>query len=232
LAEVDLGDRTLGITELKPDLDMLYHDFVKAFSQICISILEQEVLSPRLEWYIADLIDGRVLRRVLRNMDSLRLHQDVVTRIEAMIRRLHEYSGIDLSSHISGISVESGSPEPVLSPDHQKRSVLPFRHPVLDELLEDVEVIAVDSPALESKNGVFKDLTHWHNSKRSVDPKRKPLKKFGFFAHKRNQKHMADTIAYAASLTNSAGKGITPEVIVTSQPVAQKTEKPWSHKPK
>lgn len=77
-------------------------------------------------------------------------------------------------------------------------------------------------------------MTHWHNSKRPLDPKLREdqiarNQKQQFFARRRNQFFMAEMTAYAASLTNAVGKALEPEIIASGV----KSEKKDDHtKPK
>ncbi|KAJ4307321.1 hypothetical protein N0V88_000704 [Collariella sp. IMI 366227] len=63
-------------------------------------------------------------------------------------------------------------------------------------------------------------MTHWHNSKVPLDPKHVPKAK-GYFAAKRHQQFMSDTIAYSASLSGASGKNIEPESIVVQNLLAK-----------
>ncbi|TIC97855.1 putative helicase [Colletotrichum higginsianum] len=126
-----------------------YDEFLEDFSNIAATLVEQRATfepGRHTNWKVCDLVDGRLYRQVLDNIESLRL-------------------AIDIRSYTQ----------------------------------------------------VIKDLV-------GVDVQRR--RHLGYYARKKNQRYMADTIAYSASLTNASGKNINPESIVVTQeqsPVKTKT---------
>lgn len=95
--------------------------------------------------------------------------------------------------------------------------VLPFSHPVVDPYLEDIRLnisgTSVQAP-VDAK--IFRETSHWHNAKKAIDPKH--VQQPDWRTLRKNQRFMADTITYSASLTNASGKNIDPETIVVSNP--------------
>ncbi|KAK1460112.1 DEAD/DEAH box helicase [Colletotrichum melonis] len=195
-------------------------EFLATFAEVAAHLIQQW---PRRKegqyrnWRVCDLIDGRIYNQVLERLETLRLPSDAGSGYAEAVRRL---SGVDVSYCMpdsvpqikNGAGIHRISYQP---PDTQ--SILAFSHPVLDKYLEDVKLTSqsvMEDETFESK--IFQELSHWHNSKKSIDPKHVP-KRQGFYASKRNQRYMADTIAYSASLTNSAGKSIDPETIVAKK---------------
>ncbi|KXH38090.1 DEAD/DEAH box helicase [Colletotrichum simmondsii] len=195
-------------------------EFLATFAEVAAHLIQQW---PRrkegqyLNWRVCDLIDGRIYCQVLERLETLKLPSDAGSGYAEAVRRL---SGVDVSYCMpdSVPQIKSGAgihrisyQAPVTHP------ILAFSHPVLDKYLEDVKLTSqsvVEDETSESK--IFQELSHWHNSKKSIDPKHVP-KRRGFYASKRNQRYMADTIAYSASLTNSTGKSIDPETIVAKK---------------
>ncbi|KXH62453.1 DEAD/DEAH box helicase [Colletotrichum nymphaeae SA-01] len=195
-------------------------EFLATFAEVAVHLIQQW---PRrkegqyLNWRVCDLIDGRIYSQVLERLETLKLPSDAGSGCAEAVRR---FSGVDVSYCMpdsvpqikSGAGIHRISYQP---PDIQ--SILAFSHPVLDKYLEDVKLTSqcmMEDETSESK--IFQELSHWHNSKKSIDPKHVP-KRRGFYASKRNQRYMADTIAYSASLTNSTGKSIDPETIVAKK---------------
>ncbi|KAL2883508.1 hypothetical protein SGCOL_001191 [Colletotrichum sp. CLE4] len=199
-------------------------EFLATFAEVAIHLIKQWPSlkeGKRLNWRVCDLIDGRLYCHVLARLQTLQLPSDAASEYASAMRQL---SGVDISycmpnsvrQIVGGLGTLTRGYQ---TPDTQ--STLAFSHPVLDKYLEDIKLTS--QPITEdesSESDVFQELSHWHNSKKSIDPKHVP-KRWGFFARKRNQKYMADTIAYSASLTNSTGKSIDPETIVV-----KKTELP------
>ncbi|KAB5513290.1 hypothetical protein GE09DRAFT_1163024 [Coniochaeta sp. 2T2.1] len=161
-------------------------------------------------WDAYDLFDGRVYLQVSLGYNKLAISEDMRAEIERLADILKSF-GVDVSGHLpnpSGASTATKS-----RGGGEVSLVLPFSHPVMDPYLEPVKVKTAPLSALPKAPKIFQELTHWHNAKKPLDPKYIP-KPPGFFQRKRNQKFMADTIAYSASLSGSSGKIIDPEIIV------------------
>ena len=117
-------------------------------------------------------------------------------------------------------------------------AVLPFSNSVFDPHLAPVQ-LAIDRsgeivPATASQ--IFKEVSHWHNSRRPIDPKiredqialnAKQMKK----VLRRNQFFMAEMTTYAASLTNTVGKSLDPEIITTGGKPEKKESENTKQKP-
>lgn len=87
-----------------------------------------------------------------------------------------------------------------------------------------------DPPEATSSN-IFREISHWHNSRRPIDPKIREdqiakSEKRMFFARRRNQFFMAEMTAYAASLTNAVGKVLDPEIITSGAKSEKREESP------
>lgn len=71
-----------------------------------------------------------------------------------------------------------------------------------------------------TSSNIFREVSHWHNHKRPLDPKLREeqlakSEKQKFWTRRRNQWFMAEMTAYAASLTNAVGKALDPEIVTT-----------------
>ncbi|KAF9871134.1 DEAD/DEAH box helicase [Colletotrichum karsti] len=199
------------------------HSFLEDFSFVAITLIRRHVGSKAgasIDWHVYDLVDGRIFFHILQNIDSLKLVFDVRSYgkiIEGLV-------GINVLCHLP----HDGHPVQLYQPvrrvittslqNHANAPVLPFSHPVLDPYLEDIK-LDTDRKWQNSATGskIFQELTHWHNAKKTVDPKH-AIKPMDPKALRRNQRFMADTIAYSASLTNAAGKNIEPEIIIAQEP--------------
>ena len=208
-----------------PDQDTKWSHLQAFMSRFCRASLEalqawpEDLISTK--WDGFDLFDGRLFSTVATQIGNISLPQQVVQELAEISNHLQFLSSVDVSKYIpthgtspalKGTGTGTENPGSVsVAPS----SVLAFSHPVLDEYLEKVklETTAVNPPT--SPPRVFQELVHWHNAKKSLDPKTLPRPK-GFFARRREQKFRADTIAYSASLTGASGKNIDPEIIITA----------------
>ncbi|KAM3499417.1 hypothetical protein MY10362_007323 [Beauveria mimosiformis] len=206
----------------REDLDA----FFACFTDICATVIES--LPAQEDWDIFDLLDSRIIRQVLKDLLGLKLSAVVVGEAKSFAERIHLLTGVDISDFLPQTS-SYGLPQTAEDSDQSDKaisSVLTFQHPALDKYLEPIHVVAKDTNEPTQPSKVFRELSHWHNAKNAVDIKTIP-RPAGYFRRRRNQELMADTIRYAASLSNSAGNMINPETIVTSlrvniNPIKQK----------
>ncbi|KAI0593604.1 hypothetical protein F4775DRAFT_586672 [Biscogniauxia sp. FL1348] len=168
-------------------------------------------------WDLFDFFDGRLFLHMYSHLSEGRpLIQSVINEGKRLATYVEQHSGVKLIQHeqfpaLTELSSTAPSPLGVI-----QASVLPFNLPALDEFLEPIKLDIVDDISTYDESRVFSELSHWHNARRLLDPKR-VLQKPGFFARKRTQRFMADTLAYSASLTNATGKLIDPEVIIKTK---------------
>ena len=115
-----------------------------------------------------------------------------------------------------------GNAEPQAIARAKKWAVLPFKNAVFDAHLAPVRLEVEDNA--DGTGGfphrIFKELSHWHSSKKPLDSKARAARaaqaqKSSFFARRRNQRYMAEMTAYAGSLTNAVGKVLEPETVVS-----------------
>lgn len=193
-------------------------------SYVILRSRQWEITANAMACDIADFIDGRVLHMVMAQPDRA---LEWVSSTPDLGNKLVDHC--KLLEIISGINVDKERHSPCLikaegSLDtydkHSKRTgLLPFSNAVFDKHLAPIR-IAVDKdrgPKRESAR-IFQELTHWHNSKRKLDPKlaKTHSEKEKLRGLRRNQFFMAEMLSYAASLTNAAGKVLEPETITIS----------------
>ncbi|OAL47370.1 P-loop containing nucleoside triphosphate hydrolase protein [Pyrenochaeta sp. DS3sAY3a] len=109
----------------------------------------------------------------------------------------------------------------VYSVHNNDHIVLPFKNATFDKHLAPVHLHLdgrLSNGSTLDNVKVFEELSHWHNHKKAIAMKG-PTQKLGFFARRRNDLYMAEMHAYAASLTNAAGKVLDPETIIVNQRV-------------
>ncbi|KAI1774839.1 P-loop containing nucleoside triphosphate hydrolase protein [Hypoxylon cercidicola] len=200
--------------------------FFKEFCQAATEIIDAEFSEvAAAKWDVYDLVDGRLYLKIYCTASKMQLPEDLSRELSDLTRSLATLSGVDVSNVLPGSLPDAAE---VLGPrsdraDKPRSSVLPFSHPVIDQYLQQVQLETEDD-AEPQYSQIFQELSHWHNAKKPIDPKYVP-KAPGFFARRRNQKFMADTISYSASLTGASGKIIDPETIVVSQSNEEKNGK-------
>jgi len=98
----------------------------------------------------------------------------------------------------------------------QSITVMPFNNEVFDAHLEPIrlDVDNAEPEETERTSRIFKELSHWHNAKRPIS-NTAPNPKATFWANRRNQWFMAEMQAYAASLTNSTGKALQADSVIS-----------------
>lgn len=203
---------------------LLTRVFLKDVCQVAINALDQwrdDNFTSQAKWDCFDLLDGRIYLHILKGLPQLSLDEDVISDVGQLTKAVEALTNVDLSDHIPSRAARDTSCVSHISPKGKSgtSSVLAFSHPVVDHYLQDINVTTAQAHGNPTKIKAFEELTHWHNAKRPIDPKRVPRVR-GYFARQRNQKFMADTIAYSASLTNASGKNIEPETVAV-QPSAQ-----------
>lgn len=231
LKQCSLSDRPCAVALLDSAQQKDFDAFFSSLADICIAAIR--TLPGQEKWDIFDLFDTRMTRQIFMNLSKFSITSAHSQETGKFAKRVRVLTGVDISGYLPTI-YSSDLPKltaPQSLSNNVTKSVMPFKHPVLDEYLEPVRVIAIDSSKSQDFSKIFRELVHWRNAKKTLDPK-KPLPSIGFFAHKRNQKLMADTIAYSASLTNAAGKIITPETIVAGLKIGATVGKKRTYVPR
>jgi hypothetical protein len=184
----------------------------------------------------ADMLDGRLLRACVH---VLRHHTAPVRfspPLHAHLRRYIEL--VDTADIVRNLTKQHGLEAPAPPParteviPHAEPSapdvaVLPFNSPEFDEHLAPIK-LAVNVTFPGAYGGgqpygmpakLFEELSHWHNTKRPVDPKAVSLQaaKKTRWQLRAEQRWLRDMAAYAASMTNSVGRALEPEPIVVSR---------------
>lgn len=195
--------------------------FLEDICDVSTSVLrhwQDDTFTSDTKWDCFDLVDGRVYLHILEQWPSMSLDDDVRSDVEQLAKIIATLADVDLVKYLPSRTHETVEPPQGHSKEMPRMStVLPFNHPVVDRFLQDISIETVEDPENIARAKTFEDLTHWHNTKRLVDPKHVP-KVMDFRARRREQKFTADTLAYAASLTNASGKSINPETIVVQLP--------------
>ncbi|KAF2753311.1 P-loop containing nucleoside triphosphate hydrolase protein [Pseudovirgaria hyperparasitica] len=217
-------------------------DFLAVFCSHAVTLLGSSgwkswvsETSPKAD--IADLFDGRIFNEATELFKNASSKVDVGSTIETCYRtfckKLNRIQLLEVSTAGKG----SGAVAPQRArKDHGAiAGVLPFYNAVFDPHLKPVSIVADTaqseaSPSVSDR--IFKELSHWHNSKVPMNVKlvAEQTERQKQRALRRNQLFMAEIQSYAASLTNSAGGRLEPETVFVKagEKVPKKANKPES----
>jgi hypothetical protein len=211
IRRLDLAQRSCRDVTLSDLEQSCLDDFFQSFSNISITVVENTSVDGR--WDVFDLIDGRIMRHIVRHLPDLLLPKDIAMDVHKLADLIYNLTQVDVSESIPKCHVKGGDvvdlPEEGIN---ASLPVLPFSHPVLDEYLSPVNVSTAPSKEPNIAANIFEEISHWHNARLPVDPRHAPKPK-GFFARRREQNLKKGIIAYSASLTNATGKTINPEIV-------------------
>ncbi|KAH0541683.1 hypothetical protein FGG08_003846 [Glutinoglossum americanum] len=170
---------------------------------------------------VVDLVDGRLFKTVLfaiqgRVNAATLLPKEVLQEFDSLSAYMEARSGIRL--HLTAKHDLGGK---ALVPEVERNpvSILAFSNAVFNRHLGSIQIEvdlreSVDPDDRSAR--IFREITHWHNSKRPID-KIEASKIHDAFAKKRllkaNQRYMGEMLKYAASLTNASGKILERQII-------------------
>ncbi|KAB2572793.1 putative helicase [Lasiodiplodia theobromae] len=194
-------------------------NFLLQFSKTALAIMKsplwQAFLSEaQFACDISDLVDGRLFNMVLTRQLPLPELKGDFARIVSSLVTLDIIVPETQHSHVGNDTTDPAGNFATL------RKLLPFAAEGFDKHLQPVK-LDIDDNALQrpsdNTSKAFRELTHWHNAKRPLNRKAMIAAKdrAALYARRRDQRFMAEMMAYAASLTNAVGKALEPETIVT-----------------
>jgi hypothetical protein len=177
---------------------------------------------------VADFIDGRLFLQIVQHPNAP--SEEVMTTFNNLFKAAESLTENKLPKEMpkaSGTGNKTAHEEPKPS----NLAVLPFSNPVFDEHLKSVKLDVDELAGSEqtiSSHKIFREVTHWHNSKRPLIQKPKEptaaMAKQEFWAKKRNQMFMAEMARYSASLTGATGRSLEPETIIVGSSLQSKNE--------
>lgn len=223
LRHMSLTQRRLPDVEINSgDQDESFDDFVSEFCQTAQKALknpEWKKFHPDGNDDLPDLMDGRLLRLCLYHLgrgESLKLPEPLSASFNSLLDSLVAMSDGSFNRDSFSIKLDA-EVEKDTDKEPVRRGLLPFNNKVVDAHLSDIHVDVRKPTKRELAQGALsQEKTHWHNRK-PLDPKlTKDLQKsFTKWRNpaRRNQIQMREMLKYAASLTNSRGKVLTPETI-------------------
>jgi superfamily II RNA helicase len=221
LSQIPLPDRSV---ESEP-LDNNAQIFLRGFINEACRVLEssdwaQDASDLVGQCDVADFVDGNLFSACLRDSQCGR-GERYDQFLDAMVGLLGERPAVNASNGDSSVT-KNGSKEHASTTESRAYAVLPFSNEVFEKHLAPIHLIEDKSDEIPDArvDMIFREVSHWHNSKRPLDPKLREDQiarsaKQKFFAARRNQWFMADMQAYAASLTNAVGRALEPEIVTT-----------------
>ena len=159
------------------------------------------------------MIDGHVFFACLDHFPSILAHTP--SNLRAFYTRICMFLNIDMDEPKDGQQARSSTREEVVPHSFTfGLQVLPFSNLIFDSHLSAIQITTSLQPIETSKElqYVFQDLTHWHNHKKPITQSAPTI--LSGCQHRREQRRRAEMRNYAASLTNAAGKILSPEIIV------------------
>ena len=199
--------------------------FLTIFSDISSTLISSGTWAKGMEdklvpCDIFDLIDGRLFEAVSMGGTQWQFSAQITPVFEDLAHGLCTLSGIHLkipTSLANAISHSNG----VHGLASDAVSLLPFSNPIFDKHLTSINLLVVPSKPSDRQYGrIFQEVSHWHNAKRRLDSKQAQQTpasaKDKLRSLKRDQRFMAEMQAYAASLTNTVGKALEPEIVTVS----------------
>lgn len=199
-------------------------------------------LRQTLRCDLADLLDGRLFLSVVLQLQEpdwlYTLGPGLLSSFALLASWLVDTCGVNLNfeptsprtlvttfvaipqRRVDGIVHGIGAKQLPLSKNAKGPSgaVLPFSNPVIDAHLSSIHLKTSDYSPGNTASRIFRELSHWHNHKRSIDHKVAPAMTTWQKRRidRRNQLFMAEMRDYAASLTDAVGCALQPEIIILS----------------
>ena len=230
--EARLSDRPQLWNTEERGKDIHTSSFLSEFSILSRSILdgkswEYAMSSQSIRCDIADLIDGRLFTSVAsefidNSFSNGHTFELPDRKVERLVHILESLSGVRLGYQgrkvPSNVDIKEVSKVDAWG-ESNNISILPFSNSVFDKHLTSINISIDNSKVFNQQSArIFQEISHWHNAKRRIDPKKiQPLsEKDKGRVLRRNQFFMAEMQAYAASLTNAAGKSLEPKTLTVS----------------
>ncbi len=216
----------------KNDEQSRIHYFLAKFSRTASAFVSSGSWSNTMEARaipcdISDLIDGRLFQAVTMEGSERRAPRHSGPTFEHLAYSLCILSGVHLKIP-TGLQSATSRTNGINGSTTDALSILPFSNPIFDKHLISINLRVEPLKSSDRKSGrIFKEVSHWHNAKRRLDPKQgqqtPTSAKDKARSLKRDQRFMAEMQSYAASLTNAAGKALEPEIVTVSDSKGSKT---------
>ncbi|KAL8692732.1 MAG: hypothetical protein Q9218_002291 [Villophora microphyllina] len=233
VSDLGLSSRRFATSAIGTHERNRFDNFMADFAKISRSLLQNPIWADICRRYslvcdITDLVDGRLLAKIWLELNSSSARRLLSPRLqeelEKFVRMVNAPAETTkkLTEKLKQAKLEEPPAAKSGSPDNNSLSVLPFSHAIFDKHMKPISVALQNSKDPSGRSTrVFREVSHWHNAKRRLDPKAshelsdRDKKR----ALRRNQFFMAEMAGYAASLTGVTGRILEPELITVSDEV-------------
>lgn len=224
LSECKLENRVYGPKYCLPG-ELLLVRYVEVSRSVITSQLWHDAMRLRpISCDVADLIDGRLFLELMQLQIicpsdlECSFSQSIVDRFSVLASLVKGLCGVEIASFQVSDKTSSrkasskkktrNSGSGQVNSRTKATAVLPFNNPDFDRHLKPIS-LAIDKSAAGKElavSRIFEEISHWHNHRRPLDQRNAiPLTKWLL---RRNQKFMAETEKYAASLTDAEPESI------------------------
>ncbi|KAI4131463.1 MAG: hypothetical protein LQ338_001205 [Usnochroma carphineum] len=232
ITERPLSNRHIGPATIDVQKRHETEDFIGTFAEIATALLHEAFWNnlcskASLDSDIADLIDGRLFVAVWRELaddgsTSAAFSPLLLARLQKVTDTLSASTGTQIRLITKSEQAQSRSLAQTTrtSSTNKGATILPFSDTVFEKHMRSIRISVQSSQEPSSRsNKVFRELSHWHNAKRRLDPKASHAisDRDKARALRRNQFFMAEMAGYAASLTGVTGKILEPDLITVSE---------------
>ena len=207
--------------------------FLAEFARVATSVIQDDIwaetmVESAVPCDVSDLVDGRLFENMVINAMNDLLPAQIARRFEMASHALCTISGHHLKT-LAASKAQQKFTNGTNGLNTRNFTILPFSSPVFDKHLASINLSVAPLKASDRQSGrIYQEVSHWHNAKRRLDPKHAHqlpgFEKEKSRALRRNQFFMAEMQAYAASLTNAAGKALEPDTISVSEMKGGKLE--------
>ncbi|KAE9979379.1 hypothetical protein EG327_007041 [Venturia inaequalis] len=219
---IPLASRRLSATSQSAEMAETIDNFTQLACQALFDSNVQDFMDVEVgECDVGDLVDARLFFALQAMVKDKQLLVDnsassLSSKYESLVAVLKAASGNDDLLPIKMVDLEIPAKVKRSVPSPSAEFVMPFQDVAFDKHLAPIH-LSTDSNAAVHQSAtttrIFQELTHWHNARRPLATKGH-IEVLNKWALKRNQRFMAEMIAYAASLTNANGKSLDPEIII------------------
>ncbi|KAI9740289.1 MAG: hypothetical protein M1834_004867 [Cirrosporium novae-zelandiae] len=219
LRHLPLSQRRFSLVKFDEQGEKSYDTFLQCFCREAQAIIKATNQNDGKSNDIVDLVDGRLFRAVLGALAEKRVDIDnLPAPMKEEYHLLLSFLDIQVSLEATVLKIlAKPAAAPQMQNDDGDLSIMPFSHPHLDAHLASIHVKVDTTPDdFKCRGKIYRELTHWHNKSLIASNKRRVLldPKVEARRLRSNQRYMAETHAYAASLTNATGKVLDAELII------------------
>ncbi|KAL9598464.1 MAG: hypothetical protein Q9179_003906 [Wetmoreana sp. 5 TL-2023] len=231
ISDVGISKRRLDSPAIANRDRLKLDEFLERFAETSVILLQKPIWKDlcshnSLACDVVDLIDGRLFANVWSELDKPLALGMLSPRLRTQLQKYTKLlqNAAEARELLAGVrspsSLEVQPPTKLRPLPSDSLSVLPFSHFVFDKHMKPINIAVRPSKEPSGRSAkVFREVSHWHNAKRRLDPKASHAlsDRDQNRALRRNQFFMAEMASYAASLTGVTGKILAPELITVSE---------------